>query len=394
MSNISIPEHFYKSLIKILVVLFFVHIQCQLNAQHIVRTGRELGNLLSENKDFGTVLLDGDLFHIAGIDVRAGGYIKPYPGRKPVLIGFHQKVERGTRKINNNGYWTVPIESYGYSQIIFLDENLETIPYSCHINGKRSFEIIEKQIKVINKEERLVAIPIPQGFDFLRNRDKVFYKNFSMKLSYWFLCMNLHHIYSDSEYIYGNIDNIYNFNLLFIRSWAKVHLEFFNLPKSGDGIFLDGNDVLNVPAKYELVRVCTTPPIIKLVGDRKITFENIIFTGANNDAISVQGSNKHFMNCVIRNCGSGIVTSNGSYSNCTAENCLIENLYNNTAINFGSVDNAIIRNNIIRHIGLLMKGGQAITVGGLNFIVCNNNVSDYSYIGICASKSRDYMPVL
>ena len=329
--------------LKICMVFLFALLHPQVNAQHIVKTSRELGFLLSKDEDLGVVLLDGDLFHIAGIDVRAGGYIRPYPGRKPVLIGFHQKVERGAHKVDADGYWTVPIESYGYSQIVFLDEKLDPIPYSCHINGKKDFEIIEEQIKIINKEERLVSIPIPEGFEYLKNRDKTFFKNFSIKMSYWFLGMTLRQIYSDNECLFGSIDNIYNFNLLSVRPYAKVRLELFNLPKAGDGIFLDGNDVLNVPSKYNVVRVCTTPPIINLVGDRRITIEKIIFTGANNEAIAVQGSNKHFKHCVIRNCGSGIVASNGEYSNCSVEKCLIENLFNNTAINLNNIDNAIVK---------------------------------------------------
>ena len=376
--------------IAILATLLFI--PNIISAQHVVKTTDELIALLAEEKDQGTILLDGDLFHIAGVDVKAGGIIKPYPGRKPVLIGFHQKVERGSRIINNNGNWTVPIESYGYSQIYFLDENLEPIPYSCHIDGKKGFEIVEEQIQLINKEDRIVSIPIPQGFEYLKNRDKSFFKNFSIKLSYWFLGMTFYQIYSDSSFLYGTIDNKYNLDLLLIRPWAKVRIEFFNLPRTGDGIFLDGDDVLNVPSKYSLVRVCTTPPILNLVGNMDLSFVGISFTGANGNSISLQGSNKHFKDCVIRNCGSGIVASKGSLSNCSVERCLIENLYNNVAINLENVDKAVVNNNVIRHTGTLMKGGPVITVGGLNFLVNNNSVTDFSYIGICASKSKEFLP--
>lgn len=363
-----------------------------LKAQHVVRTAGELTTLLSEDKNQGVILLDGDLFQIAGLDVKAGGKIKPYPGRSPVLIGFHQKVERGNHNINKNGQWNEQIKGYGSTQIVFLDENLESIPYACHINGKDGFNVKAEIINVVNKENRLVRIPIPAHFEFLKNRDKQFLKNFSVKMGYWFVGMELRQIYTDDKFIYGVIDNDYNFNLLSVRPYANVMLEFFNLPKEDDGIFLDGNDVLHVPPEYETVYVCTTPPILKLGGDRELTFEGITFTGANNEAIEIKGSNKHFKKCIVRNCGKGIVNAGGSYTNCSVRNCLFENMYNNSVINFSEIDNAVIENNIVRHVGTLYKGGTAISVGGLNFRVTNNNISDFSYIGICVSKSKEYKP--
>lgn len=361
-------------------------------AQTIVRTATELQEILIQDKEQGTILLDGDLFHIAGVDVKAGAHIKPYPGRKPVLIGFHQHVKRANRKIDEYGYWSVPIKSYGYTQIVFLDENLEAMPFSCHISVHDGYDVKANEIKVIKKDERLVEIPIRNEFEFLKNRDKTFFKNFSIKMGYWFVGMTLNQIYSDNEYIYGKIDNDYNLNLLSRRPNAKVRLDFFNLPKVGDGVYLDGNDELHVPAKYNEVRICTTPPILNLSGNRAITFENITFTGANGDAILIEGSNKHFKNCVFRNCGSCVVASGNKYSNCSVIGCSMENLYNNIAIKLSNVNNAVVEGNTIRHTGTLMKGGSVVTVGGLDFNVRNNHISDYSYIAINASMTRDYRP--
>lgn len=361
-------------------------------AQHVVKTANELTDLLNEDKDQGTILLDGDLFHIAGVNVRAGGTIKPFPGRKPVLIGFHQRVTRNNSKPNEYGYWEVPINSYGATQIVFLDEHLDAIPYACHINGQDGFDVNANQIKVIKEEDRLVRVPIAKGFEFLKSKNKAFLKNFSIKMGYWFVGMTLSGVYSDDEYLYGIIDNKYNLNLLKKRPSARVRLEFFNLPKEGDGIFLDGKDVLHVPARYDEVRVCTTPPILNLEGNREITLEAITFTGANGDAIAIRGSNKHFRNCVFRNCGSCVVASDGVYSNCSVENCLIENLYNNIAIKLSNINKVVVEGNTIRHTGTLMKGGSVITIGGLNFNVRKNYISDYSYIAISASMTRDYMP--
>lgn len=378
-----------KIIVLLTILLFTVNAA---SAQTIVRTAVELQEVLKKDKDQGTILLDGDLFHIAGVDVKAGAHIKPYPGRKPVLIGFHQEVKRGNNEIDENGYWSIPIKSYGYSQIVFLDENLDAIPFSCHINGKEGYNVTAKQIDIIKNEERLVRMPIMAGFEYLKHRDKTFFKNSSVKMGYWFVGMTLNHIYSDEEYLYGNIDNDYNLNLLSKRPFERVRLEFFNLPQEGDGIFLDGNDVLHVPFQYKEVRVCTTPPILKLVGNREISFESLTFTGANGDAVLVQGSNKHFRNCIFRNCGSCVVVLGGKYANCSVKDCLMENLYNNIAIKFSNVNDAVVEGNTFRHTGTLMKGGSVVTVGGLNFRVRNNNVSDYSYIAINASMTRDYKP--
>lgn len=376
----------------VFIALFLLPIQLKLYAQHIVKNSVELISLLSEDKNQGVILLDGDLFHIAGIEVKAGGKIRPYPGRKPTLIGFHQKVTRDNRPKDANGYWQVPIKSYGSTQIAFLDEKLDAIPYSCSLNGMNGFDIKEEQIKVIKKEDRLIAVPIPPDFDYMKNRDKSFFKNFSIKLSYWFVGMDLRQIYSDCNYIYGIIDSQYNFNLLSIRPYANVRIVFFNLPKDDGGIYLDGNDILHVPSKYESVHVCTTPPVFKLTGDRPITFDGVVFTGTNNDAIEIQGSNKHFNNCVIRNCGKGIVTVDGVYNSCTIKNCLFENLYDNCAINVCGIKNAVIDGNTIRNTGILMKGGSVVSVAGLDFSVKNNNISGFSYVAISVGNTREYKP--
>ena len=373
----------------ILVMFVIVFIPNKIFAQHVVKTADELIALLSEEKNMGTILLDGEIFSLAGVEAKAGGVVKPYPGRKPVIMGFRQTVKCGNRKIDENGYWTAPIKGYGSTKIVFLDENLEAIPYACHINGKDGFNIKESDIKMVDEKNRIVGIPIQKGFEYLANNDKTFFKNFSIKLSYWFVGMELWDIYSDEYYIYGTVDNKYNFNLLKIRPYANVHIEFFNLPMAGDGIYLDGNDVLHVPAKYNMVSVCTTPPIFRLTGDNDLMFIGITFTGANNHVIDIEGSNKHFENCIIRNCGKGLVAK-GKLHNCSVKNCLIENLYDNSAIAFSEIDGAVVEGNTIRHTGMLMKGGSVVSVGGLNFKVHNNNISDYSYNAISAGLTREY----
>ena len=375
----------------ILVVGMFLLIHNYAYSQHVVKTSAELIALLVEDKDQGVILLDGELFQLKAVEVKAGGYIKPYPGRKPMLIGFNQGVQRNNN-IDNNGYWKAPITNYGDWQIIFLDKNYNLIPYSSHLNEQDGYYVEANKLRIVNQKERLVKIPIPKGLDYLKNRDKSFFKNFSIKVGYWFVSMDLIHLYSDSDFLYGNLDYDYHLDLLTKRPNAKVHLRFFNLPKAGDGIYIDGDDVLNVPKEYDYVRVFTTLPILRLKGNRDITFDGIHFTGGAWCAIEILGSNKHIKKCVIRNCGSGIVTYSGTYSDCSVENCLIENLYNNIAIKFSRISNSVIEKNVIRHTGTLMKGGAVIHVSGQNFTIRNNNISDFSYIAISAGYTREYQP--
>lgn len=237
-----------------------------------------------------------------------------------------------------------------------------------------------------------MRILIPKELYYLKNRSRSFYKNFSVKLEHWFASMDVIHLYSDNNYLYGNIDFESNFKLLEKRQNAKLHIKFFNVPKSGDGIYIDGDDVLHVPKEYDSVRVFSTLPIIRLKGNRDITFDGIHFTGGAGCTIEILGSNKHIKRCVIRNCGSGVMTYSGTYSNCSVENCLIENLYNNSAIKFSKISNSVIEKNTIRHTGTLMKGGAVIQVSGRNFSVKNNAIYDYSYIAISAGYTREYKP--
>ena len=376
----------------ILFVGLFLLIQNYVYSQHVVKTSDELIALLVEDKDQGTILLDGDLFQMKGVEVKAGGYVKPYPGRNPVLIGFNQEVYRNNNVIDETGYWSAPITNYHYWQIVFLDKNFNPIPYSSKLNGQDGYNVQAKDIRVVSRKEKLVKIPISVGFDYLKNRGKDFFKNFSIRIGYWFVSMDLIHLYSDDDYLYGNLDYDYNLTLLEKRPNANVNLRFFNLPKSGDGIFIDGNDVLYVPKEFDFVRVCTTPPIIRLMGNREITFDGIHFTGASNGTIEILGSNKHITRCSIKNCGSGVVTYSGSYSNCSVEKCLIENLYDNIAIKFSRISNSVIENNTIRHTGTLIRGGAVIQISGQNFSVRNNYIYDFSYNAISAGYTREYQP--
>lgn len=56
------------------------------SAQTIVHSSEELQTVLTQDKEVGVLLLDGDWFHIDGVKVNMGGVIKPY-GKKKASIG-------------------------------------------------------------------------------------------------------------------------------------------------------------------------------------------------------------------------------------------------------------------------------------------------------------------
>ena len=77
---------------------------------------------MKQDKEIGTLLLDGDVFQIGSFETLAGGCVKPYGNRKPVLLRSYQKIKRSGNNINN-GYWTAKVKGYGAQDYIFLDGN-------------------------------------------------------------------------------------------------------------------------------------------------------------------------------------------------------------------------------------------------------------------------------
>lgn len=373
----------------ILVSFFFV---CTTSAQTIVRTSQELKTVLSLDQEVGVVLLDGDWFNIEGLEVKMGGKIKPFGRRRPVLVGFQQTVKKRNDTKVIGGYWTTRINGYGAAHYIFLDESFEAIKRATTVDGKEFMYLKASDLQRTNKSTRAIKIRIPSNFASLLNKDEKDLKTTMLKVGYWFVQFNVFNLKSDGVFLYGQIDNSYNYNLLDIRPEAKVTVSFFNIPFEDGGVFLDGKDILHVPSYYSTVRVCCSDNILTLKGDRELTIEGLTFAGSMTP-IEIQGANKHINKCYFKNCGRGIHCDYGvtnMASACSVIDCRFENLYNNNAITFVGCDDVVVANNNIHRTGTVNKGGCVIQVGGNSFKVEHNIIQCYSYIGIYAGISRQY----
>lgn len=375
----------------IIITLSFL-LSFSVSSQTIVHTSKELQDVLEQDKEVGVVLLDGDWFYIDGANVRMGGIIKPYGKRKPVLIGFQQIVNKKKETKVQDGYWNAKVKGYGAANYIFLNENFDAIERTKKVNGKEFMQIKASELIRTDKASRSVKIKVPSGYNALLNKNEGVLKNAMLKVGYWFVQMNIYNLKSDGVFLYGQIDNAYNYNLLDIRPDATLKISFFNFPFEDGGIFLDGKDVLYVPEHCTTARMCCSGNILTLSGNRKLTIESITFVGSMKPIV-VQGANKHINRCIFKNCGGGVHCDYGvanEAGNCSVTKCLFYNLYNNNAITFIGCDDVVIANNRIHKTGTVNKAGCVIQVGGENFKVEHNNVSCYSYIGIYAGMSRDY----
>lgn len=358
--------------------------------QTIVRTSQELKDVLAQDKEVGLVLLDGDWYHLEGVKVSAGGKIMPYGNRKPVLVGFQQTVEKRVDTKLQGGYWTAKITGYGAANYIFIDKNFEAIERSKKVDGKEYMHIKASDLQRTDKATRTVKIKIPAGYSSLLDKSESDLKNAMLKVGYWFVQMNVYKLKSDGSYLYGQIDNNYNYDLLEIRPNANVTISFFNFPFEDGGIFIDGKDVLHVPANCTTARMCCSNNVLTLNGDRKLTIEGVTFVGSMKP-IEIQGANKHIYKCTFRNCGSGVSCDYGvanRLGKCSVSNCRFEDLYNNNAITFVGCDNITIEKNYFHNTGVVNKGGSVIRMGGANFKVAHNTINCYSYMGISAG-TRD-----
>ena len=375
-----------------LTLIFFFSISYSVCAQTVVRTSEELQEVLAQDKEIGVVLLDGDWFHVDGVKVNMGGKIKPYRNRKPVLIGFQQTVVKRKNTKVKDGFWTAHVKGYGAANYIFLDEEFDAIERSKEVDGKEYMLIKASDLQRTDKNTRSVKIKVPTGYESLLNKNAEALKNAMLKVGYWFVQINIYNLKSDGTYLYGQIDNAYNYNLLDKRPNSTIQINFFNIPVSEGGIYLDGNDVLHVPADYYTARMCCSSNILSLCGSRNLTIENITLVGSMRPVV-IQGANKHIYNCTFKNCGSGVYCDYGvknKEGKCSVSHCRFENMYNNDVITFVGCDDVLISNNYIHNSGIVNRGGSVIRVGGNNFNVEHNEIRCYSYIAINAGLTREY----
>ena len=370
-----------------LVLSFLIFCFCvfSANSQTIVRNSLELEQYLKQDQEIGTVYLDGDVFQLGSFETLAGGCIKPYGNRKPVLLKSYQSIKRSGNK-TIDGYWTAKGKGYGAQDYIFLDSNRNPIKYSSHVNGKDCMIIYAKDLIRYNRETRLFKLKIPEGYEGLKEMSDWEFRNCIIEASYWYRDIKLTNLHSDGIYLYGTIDSQFNYDLLDVRQYSKIKLRFINFPFQDGGIFLDGNDVLHIPERYSEVNMCYSDVVLNLKGARKFRLDNITIDGSF-QGIRIEGANKHIVNCTIRNCGDGIAVRNNS-DFCSVINCNFNNLIYNSAIILRGQD-VHIEGNRISKTGLLNQGGAAIAVNGRNFLIKDNSISSFTYNAIAVGGARD-----
>ena len=361
-------------------------------AQTVVHNSRELSSVLRQNKDFGIIYLDGDEFCLGTTNVVAGGTVLPASGRTPVITPQSQVLLKRISKAVGDGSWIGRVICEKARDFIVLDGQNNLIPFSTVTIANDKSGNVAKDILRMDKSKRLVKFLIPEQLKSLAKKSTQELQFCTIKVSYWFVCFNINNLHSDAKYFYGTIDTEYNYNLLSIHPDTPIQMSFFNIPLPGNGVYLDGNNFLHVPDRYEEVKFFEGGKLLLLSGERSLTFEGITFAGAYS-TVEVSGPDKHFKNCIFKNCCYGITCNYGVANKdgrCSVENCSFSDLYNNVAIKFLGCNNIVIANNILTRTGIVNKGGSLIDVSGENFQVKGNDISAFSYIAIRVGNTRDY----
>ena len=361
--------------------------------QHTVRTTDELTQLLAQNKEQGEIILDGDIFNLNEVDVKAGGYIRPAKGRNPVFLGRSRHFSKGRNKTERD-FWTVKMDGFQRGDFYVFDSKLNEIPISDQVCGERNIEMVEKEIETIDDTNLTIRFKIPAKYSELKNKQTSFFKNCTLKLTCWYVCMNVSELYSDGTYLYGNVNGKANYSKLGIHPDMSVYATFFNYPSSDISMYVDGQGFVHVPNQYDEIYLCQSTNILNLQGGKSLIIEGVRFLGSDKPIMLGNNSlNKTISNCTFETCGMGIDYQNfvnDAVGNFVVKGCTFMNLYSNDGIYVLPVKNIYIGNNRFCHIGLYNKGGAAITVNGEDFFVENNEIRDFSYHGISCGMDEKY----
>ncbi len=381
-----ISEHL--ACLSLLCVCFSTMAAVQKESPIVIRTSEELQTLLTKDADLGTILLDSDEFELEDVIVKAGGVIKPYPGRKPIIVGRHiSSVQDGMK-----------VEGYDGGDFYLLDDKGNALPVSSTktIADGGNITITAANVTKLDKKTCKVRIEIQDCKKALLNKSKTELRNCTLKCSYWFLCFDIKNLYSDDKYIYGNANNSSSYEIFV--SYAprpNATLDFFNLPVDNNGFYIGAdNRAHNVPAGHGNVNLYYSTRILKLAGFRTLTLEGLTFCGSRNPLeLGYHGSsNKTVQNCTFHHCGNGVWCDNGIANfplNTTIKNCTFKEMYNNSCILLEGSDGVAVTGNRTYHTGLLNKGLPVISVSGQNFNVSDNDIRAFSYIGIRVGNTRD-----
>lgn len=364
-----------------------------------VFSSEQLTNVLMKDEDKGVILLDGDIFEIGDVEVNVGGLIKPAFGRRPKIVGksFNANINKGVDA--ESGYWKILVPDFNCGDYYAFDNELKALPISgFHIMEDDGTPLIDSTIVVVDKEQMVIKIPLPDNYSFMKNKSKEELKNCIVKFGCWYRGVDLKNIYTDSHYLYGQSSNKYEFGLIHRYMYLPVTVEVFNYPGCGLSsekcVFIDSDNFLHIPNEIKFARVSSVENLLRLKGNRELTIKSISFLGSNQAVIMHGASNKHFENCTFSYCGKGINCYNGEnnvYSGASVINCNFEHLYTAMAISFKGCDDVIIKNNRVDNVGIYTKGWYgAIEASGNNFWVEKNTITDFCYCGIRVGNSEHY----
>lgn len=364
-----------------------------------VSTPEQLRTVLMEDKDQGVVLLDGDVFEIDDLEVKAGGVIKPAFGRKPKIVGKSFIANRNKGETAEVGYWKVKVPGFKCDDYYVFDKELMALPISgFHIMNDDGTPLADSTIVIADKGKMIIQIPIPGKYDFLKNKSKEELKNCIVKFGCWYRSVDLKNVYTDARYLYGQSFNTYEFGFIHKYNYLPVTVEIFNFPgiepSLENVVFIDGDNYIHVPNEISVVRVSAVSNLLRLKGNRELNIQNISFLGAHQAVVMNGGSNKQFEKCTYSCLGKGIECYNGEnnvFCGSSVVNCTFKHLYTSMAVSFKGCDNVIIKNNRVDNVGIYTKGWYgAIAVSGNDFLVENNTIKDFCYCGISIGNSEHY----
>lgn len=367
--------------------------------QSRVSSTEQLRTVLMEDRDQGVILLDGDIYEVDDLEVKAGGVIKPAFGRKPKIVGRSFIANRNEEIDAGSGYWKMRVPDFKSGDYYVFDKEMKALPISgFHIMNDDGTPLIDSTIVVVDKGQMIIKIPLPSKYGFMKNKSKEELKNCVVKFGCWFRGVDLKNVYTDAQYLYGQSSNTYEFGLLHRYNYLPVTVNVFNYPgaelSSENVVFIDGENYLYVPNAITSVRVSTVSNLLCLMGNRELTIQNISFLGAHRAVLMNGASNKHIEKCSFSCLGKGIECYNGEnnvFCGSSVVNCTFEHLYTAMAISFKGCDNVIIKNNRVDNVGIYTKGWYgAIAASGNGFLVENNTITDFCYCGISLGNSEHY----
>ena len=378
---------------RIFCVFFLLSLTSILSAQVTVRTSQELKEILMQDREVGTIILDGDLFSIEQCKVYAGGKFRSARNRHPIIIGRHELIKKSDGRSAEVGYWKAKIRDFKGNYYV-LDQNNQDIPISCEVNEVRNIRVKYENIEKLNDTTFEIRIKFDEDFNIVLNRDAEFYKTCSLKMSFWFICFNVVNLHSDSQYLYGQVELKYFYDILCNYYKFDSYVIFQNSPFCPKGkVYVDGDYYIHVPNEITAVRFCNSLGIMKLRGDRDFTVEGLTFKCSENPIEFKSGTHKHINKCTFQSCGKSVDANRGvNNSDCysSVTNCSFFNTYSNQCLNFYGCDNVTIKGNVFRHTGTVDKGNSVIAVAGDSFDVSDNDIQDFSFIAIGIGNTRGY----